>query len=374
MNEPDQPPAPAPVANDWGSRRHVHALVLIVATAAGVYASIRLAAPFIAALAWALALAVLFLPVHRWLERKVRRPNLAATITVVVASLIVLVVVAFVVQRLATEAIAGATAVRAQVESGQLMRDIAAHPTLAPLARWIETNTDVSASLSAIATWLTTKAASLVQGSVVQLVGLLLTFYFLFFFLRDRAAAVRTVRRLSPLAEADTDHLCVRIRDTLHAIFYGTLTVAAVQGTLGGLMFWWLGLAAPLLWGIMMGLLAVVPVLGASIIWGPAALFLAIQGSWGKAIVLAVWGAIVVGGIDNLLYPMLVGNRLKMHTAVAFISVVGGLMVFGAAGVILGPMVATATIFLLDVWHRRNAAALPRPASAPAAVGAAGSE
>ena len=145
--------------------------------------------------------------------------------------------------------------------------------------------------------------------------------------------------------------------DTVHATLYGTLAVAVVQGTLGGLMFWWLGLPAPLLWGIVMGLLAIVPVLGAFVIWIPAALFLVLEGSGGKAVLLTLWGAIVVGGIDNLLYPILVGSRLKMHTLLAFISIIGGLIVFGPSGLILGPVIVTVTRFLLGTWSSRNAAA-----------------
>ena len=144
------------------------------------------------------------------------------------------------------------------------------------------------------------------------------------------------------------------VNDTVHATLYGTFAVAVVQGTLGGLMFWWLGLPAPLLWGIVMALLAVVPVLGAFIIWIPAAIFLLLEGSEGKALLLTLWGAIVVGGIDNLLYPILVGRRLKMHTILAFISLVGGLIVFGPSGLILGPVIFTVTRLLLEIWSRQN--------------------
>ena len=121
-------------------------------------------------------------------------------------------------------------------------------------------------------------------------------------------------------------------------------------------MFWWLGLPAPLLWGIVMGLLAVVPVLGAFLIWVPAAIFLLLDGSEGKALLLTLWGAVVVGGIDNLLYPTLVGRRLKMHTLLAFISIVGGLIVFGASGLTRGPVIFTVTRLLLETWSSQNAA------------------
>ena len=166
---------------------------------------------------------------------------------------------------------------------------------------------------------------------------------------------LETMRSLSPLSQAEMDRLFNQITDTIHATIYGTVVVACVQGTLGGLMFWWLGLPTPLLWGLVMGLLAIVPVLGAFVVWIPAAIFLALEGSWEKALILILWGGLVVSSIDNLLYPMLVGNRLKLHTVPAFISLVGGLTLFGPAGIILGPMAVTITMMLLEIWRTRFA-------------------
>lgn len=131
--------------------------------------------------------------------------------------------------------------------------------------------------------------------------------------------------------------------DTIHATVFGTVTVAAVQGLLGGLIFWWLGLPAPILWGAVMALLAIVPVLGAFVVWLPVAIFLAASGHWGQAVILTLWGTVVAGLIDNLLYPILVGKRLRLHTVPVFLAIVGGLAVFGAAGVILGPVILALT-------------------------------
>jgi predicted PurR-regulated permease PerM len=108
-----------------------------------------------------------------------------------------------------------------------------------------------------------------------------------------------------------------------------------------------------------MALLAVVPMVGAFVVWIPAALFLLSEGSWGKALVLALWGMLVVGTIDNLLRPILVGNRLKLHTVLTFMSVVGGMILFGAAGLILGPVVLTVTTELLEIWSSRDATRVP---------------
>ena len=154
---------------------------------------------------------------------------------------------------------------------------------------------------------------------------------------------------LLPLSSTQSQQVFKQISDTIHAIVYGTLAIAAVQGFLGGLMFWWLGLPAALLWGVMMGFLAVIPVLGAFIIWLPAAVFLALEGHWTQAIILVLWGMLVVGTIDNLLRPILVGNRLHQHTLLIFMSLVGGLILFGSSGLILGPVVLAITLFLISV-------------------------
>lgn len=94
-----------------------------------------------------------------------------------------------------------------------------------------------------------------------------------------------------------------------------------------------------------------VPVLGAFIVWVPAALFLALDGEFGKAVILTLWGTIMIGGVDNLIYPILVKNRMRLHTVPAFIAIVGGLLLFGASGLLLGPLVLTITMFFLEIWR-----------------------
>jgi predicted PurR-regulated permease PerM len=341
----------------WASPGRVQKVVLLLAIAFGSYLCYRMALPFLPALTWAVALTILFAPLHRWLEVKLQRANLAAAVSVLLVALIVVVPTTLLGQRLLQESVRGAAIIQTKVDTGEWRRALEAQPRLAPAAHWVERQVDLPGTVQTLTSWLTNQAGRLVQGSLVQLIGFCLTFYLFFYFLRDRKTALRSLRFLSPLSPAEMDHLFGRIEDTVFATVYGTLAVAAVQGFLGGLMFWWLGLPAPLLWGVVMGLLAVVPVLGAFIIWVPAALFLLLEGSWGKALLLTVWGAVVVGGIDNLLLPILVGNRLKQHTLLAFLSVVGGLMVFGTSGLILGPVVLTVTAVLLETWRDQATAA-----------------
>jgi predicted PurR-regulated permease PerM len=281
---------------------------------------------------------------------------------VMVIALIVVVPVLFVGQKLVLQAAKGAQLIETKVASGEWRRAIEAQPRLAPLADQIESELDLPGTVKSLAAWFSATAGSIVSGSMVQVISFGLIFYLLFFFLRDRRAVLASLHHLSPLSREETETLLHRVRDTIHATVYGTLVVSTLQGVLAGLMFWWLGLPAPLLWGVVMAILAVVPMLGAFVVWIPAALFLALEGSWGKALILTLWGMLIVGTIDNLLRPVLVGSRLKLHTVLAFISVVGGLMLFGPAGLILGPVALTITTVLLEVW--RTPLSLAKPASA----------
>ncbi len=348
-------------SNDWGSRGHVQTLMLMVATMLGVYLCFRMALPFLPAVTWALTLAVLFSPFQRRLEERRIYPGLAAGISVAVAILIVAVPMLFVGKQLVQQAVSGADLINTKVASGEWQRAIETQPRLASIVDLIERHIDLPGTVKTFAGWLSSFAGPIVTGSVIQLIGFCITFYLLFFFLRDRKAALQSLRALSPLSAVKTDLMFSRVSDSIYATVYGTLAVSILQGLLGGLMFWWLGLPLPLLWGVVMALLALVPVLGVFVVWIPAAVFLALEDSWGKALILSLWGGLVVGSIDNLLRPVLVGKRLKFHTILVFMSLVGGVIVFGASGLILGPVTLTVVTVLLENWSKRtNADAVMR--------------
>lgn len=353
MSALDNEQRATPIANDWRAQNHIQTFVLMMVTLLGIYLCYQIAVLFLPVLTWALALAVLFVPFQRWLESKLKRPSLAALISVLVIGLVVVVPATFVGQQIFLQAAKGAGVIEAKVKSGEWRRALETQPHLTPIIKRVEQQVDLSGTFEKLATWLSNAAGSIVKGSVIRALGVCLTFYLLFFFLRDRGVALLSIRSLSPLSDVEMDQLFSRVGDTIYATIYGTLAVASMQGLLGGLMFWWLGLSAPLLWGVVMALLAVVPVLGAFIVWIPAALFLVLEGSWAKALILILWGMLVVGTIDNLFRPILVGNRLKLHTVLAFMSVAGGLILFGTAGLILGPVALTITTELLKIWLSR---------------------
>lgn len=327
-------------------------LVLVAAAALGVYLSYRLALPFLPALVWAVVLGVLIAPVQPKLEMHLGA-NIAAFVSASVAALIVILLLLFIVQQLVREAADGAMNIESALRSSDWQSIINGVPILSTIAVWLGERLDLAGMMGRIAQWLTAQSATLLRGSINQAIVLLLVFYMLFYFLRDRQLAVRALREFSPLNSDETAHIIARFTDAVHATVFGTVMVAAVQGTLGGLMFWLLGLPAPAFWGLVMGLLAIVPVLGAFVVWVPAAIFLAAEGEWVRALVLAVWGGVIIATIDNLLYPMFVGNRLKLHTILAFIGAVGGIILFGASGLVLGPATISITLALIAVLKGR---------------------
>ncbi len=339
----------------WLTRERVLALFLIVITAAVLYLCYRLALPFVPALTWALALAVVAYPLHEWLRRRLKQRTHVAALTVLAVTVIIVVPAALVVRQIVHEAVLSVDEVKSGVASGRWVKALERNPKLASALEWIKREVNVGEQVERLAEEIFEKAKAFVAGSFYVIMGWLVTLFLLFYFFRDREKILAALRDFVPLSPRETDELLRRVRETIYAIVYGTLAVALLQGVLGGLMFWFLELPAPLLWGAVMAVLAILPVMGAAIVWVPAAIFLGLEGSWDKALILAAWGGIVIGLIDNLLYPILVKEKLRLHTVLVFIALLGGLIVFGVAGVVLGPVVLAIAVVLLETWRRRMA-------------------
>jgi predicted PurR-regulated permease PerM len=329
-------------------------VVVSAATIVCLYLSYRLAQPFMPALVWAVTGAVITHRLVGWIGRWIGSPRWRAA-----AAVTIVVVVLF------TPAIG--LVYFAAIQVGQSLENVDPNQALAEWQEAIDDSPRLATAWQRIsqhfnvagtAGQLTERArefvTAFVAGSMYSLLQALLAVFVLYFLYRDEGYILTNVKRLSPLTENETNRLLKRLADTVHATIFGTVVVAIVQGTLGGLIFWWLGLPAPVLWGTVMALLAMIPYLGAFAVWGPAAVFLFANGDWGKGLVLVAWGTVVVGLIDNLIYPMLVGSRLRQHTVITFVAIVGGIALFGASGIVLGPVIASLTFFLLEVWRQRT--------------------
>jgi predicted PurR-regulated permease PerM len=163
------------------------------------------------------------------------------------------------------------------------------------------------------------------------------------------------LRGLIPLPPGETERLFGRVADSVHATLFGTLVAALAQGVTGGLLFWALGIPAPVLWGTVMFVLGILPLLGAVLVWAPAAALLVANGQYLGAVGLVAWGLLMAGPVGNFIYAKCAGDRMRMHPIAALVAYIGGLAVFGVTGMILGPAVVAITFELIEVWRRRAA-------------------
>lgn len=336
------------------SREHLSLIALLAMVVAGVILSFLVVRPFVAGLTWALAFAVVAHPIHHWISRKVNKPGLAAALAVLLVALLIVLPLAFVFWQVGSEVSANMDKIE-QLQNGGWKDKLRGSPKLAAAVDWLEQHLDLPGEARGLSEALQKRASRTVRTVVTGILQLGIALFALFYFFRDRNQVVRTIRSMLPFSARESELFFERVTTMTHSTIYGTLVVSAVQGALGGLMFLLLGIPGAVLWGFVMGLLSIVPVLGAFIVWMPAALLLAAQGSMAKAAILVVWGSVVVGLIDNLLYPMLVGKETRMHTLPVFIAIIGGLVVFGAAGLVLGPVILAATIAMIQILRQRTA-------------------
>jgi predicted PurR-regulated permease PerM len=181
--------------------------------------------------------------------------------------------------------------------------------------------------------------------------------FVLFFLLRDGKSMLRRAAVILPLRTGQASRLFSSVRETLHAIVYGTLAMAALQGTLTGVAFWFLGLASPVVWGLIATVLAVLPVVGTTLVWLPAATMLLVSGHWIKGMILVIWGLAVVHPVDNILRPYLIGTRVKLSPLYVFFAVIGGLKAFGAVGLFMGPLILSITVALFTFLREERRSA-----------------
>ena len=347
---------PPPPDNVGGlTRERVLVLVLLVATALSLYLCYEMARPFLPAIAWSLALAIVAHPLHIWIHRRVTQPNLAAALTVTIVAVLLIGPTVLVARRVVQEAAMTWQDFNAAETQDRWQDMLKKTPWMARAYEWVTQEVDLHAQLENAYGWLTSQATGLVTGSLWAITELLIVLFVLFYVLRDWQIGLSTVRSLVPLSHAETDQVFLRVTDTVNATLYGTLVVAVVKGVLTGVAFWALGLPSPLLWGVVTGLVSVIPVFGSFITWVPAALYLLAIGSWIKALVLIVWCGLAVTLIDNWVYPLLVGKKLQLHTVLILFAMLGGLSVFGASGLVLGPVVLAVTEALIEIWRRRTA-------------------
>lgn len=334
-------------------------VVLLAVAVFALYLCWLMLQPFIEVLLWAVVLVIVFYPVHRRIEAKTGRPGWSA-----LASCLLVILVILAPLTLLTFAVVREITSLAQGMQGNLASLLDPNsPTAGPLLRWVGQYVDLdligsqqflAERLKGISTTIANRTLGFVGGALGLIIQIFFVIFTMFYLFRDGDLLLDAFRDVMPLEEDKSVQIFKRTREVIGASVYGVLVIAAIQGAIGGLAFWVLGLPSPLLWGVVMILLSMIPLAGAFIVWVPAAIILAVSGEWGKALILALVGAFVIGTIDNLLRPKLVGEKTKLHELLIFFSVLGGLQVFGILGLVLGPVIVAITIALLDILRHAS--------------------
>jgi predicted PurR-regulated permease PerM len=337
-------------------------VALMAALLAGLYLCWRIVLPFLDVLLWAGVLVVVFQPVHRRLLLRIAHPGWTAT----ASTLLVIVTILGPVTLITLAVVDELRDVVSQLETNALRVDFNS-PVIGPWLRWIDQYVDIERYQDAafirerLEGWtgvLANSTIGVVGGAVSVVVQMLLVVFTMFYLFRDGDAIRRAAYDVLPLERSQMRDVVARTGEVIGATVYGVIVIALIQGVLGALIFWALGLPSALLWGVVMFFLSMIPMAGAFLVWAPAAIFLAVTGAWTRAIILVVWGVLVVGTIDNFLSPRLVGQRTRLHELLVFFSVLGGLEVFGVLGLVLGPVVVAITLALIEMVRQAN-----RPAS-----------
>ncbi|MEM8984917.1 MAG: AI-2E family transporter [Pseudomonadota bacterium] len=311
-----------------------------------------LLAGFIEPILWATILALLFRAPNVFFRRAFRgRRGLAALVTLIVILLFVIIPSLLVGAAVADEATAILRDIQArEFDPGVLVSWVENRlPTVREFLDQVgmdlgEVRSSLSNSAVSISQYLASRVLVIGQNAVRTSVLLLMMLYLLFFLLRDGESIVAAILAALPLGDAREAFLIDKIAEVLRATVKGTFAVGIVQGTLGGLAFAVLGIRAAVLWGVVMAVLSMLPIIGSALIWVPAAIILASDGQLGKALGLVIFGAIVISFVDNLLRPYLIGRDTKMPDYLVLLTTLGGIGFFGLSGFVLGP--AVAAVFL----------------------------
>jgi predicted PurR-regulated permease PerM len=310
--------------------------------------------PFFAAIVGAIVLAVITQPPYDWLASKIRNRSAAAALGLILVVLAFIVPGFFLAQDIGKQAITAVSTLRDDATQQKFSEFLGAHPTLASRVEIVSDSIDPGHAAQSTAAYIGSRVAGFLGNSVRLITQLVVMLFLLFFLFRDRALALTFLHSLLPLRAEESSELLTRVGDAIYATALGRLTVAGVQGVLAGLAFWVLGVPGIILWAFTTAVMAMIPGFGAFLVWGPIAVYLGLSGHWGKALLLAIWGGVIVSTIDNFLYPILVGTRLRSHTAIILISILGGIALFGITGIILGPVTFTIAATLLDFWRART--------------------
>lgn len=327
---------------------------------------LTLLAPFFGVIFWAITIAIVFAPLQDWILKHLKRPNLSALLTLTICSLIVLIPFLLIANSFLNQGFA----LYEGLQSGKINLNIyfeeikQAFPSIQYLFDTAGIDSaEIKKKIGEIALFISKFIAQhtvrLGQSTLTFILQMGILLYVAFFIIRDSKQLITYLHMALPLGDIREKLFFTKFSEVTRATIKGSLVVAMVQGALGGFIFWALDIHAPLLWGVVMTLLSLVPMIGAGLVWLPVAVYLFAIGEYTEGTTLILFGIIVIGLVDNILRPRLVGRDTKLPDYLVLLSTLGGFTVFGMNGFVIGPLIAALfvtcwNIFITDFNFKPN--------------------
>ncbi len=328
--------------------------------AAVTLAFVYILLPYSGAIFWGVVLAILFAPLQRRFLRETRhKPTLAALATL----LLIIVMVILPLSLISASLVNQAVAVYEMINSGQINFGAYFLRIVHSLPDWVvnllerfeltdlaSLQAKLSEGAAQVSQTVARQAINIGSKTFDFLVGMFVMLYLLFFLLRDGQSLATRIKHAIPLSSKYKQRLFTNFTTVIRATVKGNVLVAVAQGALGGLIFWFLGVQAPLLWAVVMAFLSLLPAVGAAIVWAPVAIYFLVTGAIWQGVVLIAFGVLVIGLVDNVLRPVLVGKDTKMPDYLVLLSTIGGMALFGLNGFVIGPVIAALFLACWDLF------------------------
>ncbi len=328
-------------------------LTLFLITMGAVFLCFFMLLPFLPAITGAVVLAIVTQRPHQWITARLKYKTLAASTSVSLVSLGIIGPTFFLAQSLGYRILSAARAVQSGAVERAIQNFLDQSPRFSTMLRYSMDNISISQAFDKSAGFIAARLGTVLGGSVNAVTQILVMLFLLFFLYRDGNLGIALLRSIVPLSNKETDRLLSRLVNTVRATVLGHILVALIQGLAAGITFASLGVSGASLLGVATVIFAMLPSFGAFIVWVPIAIYLAIMHHWVQAGLLMAVGTLVISTLDNILYPVLVGTQLRLHAAPVFLSILGGILLFGITGLVLGPIVLAIAQSLLSLWRER---------------------
>ena len=334
-------------------RKNIFFAILMIGTLAFLY----LLKPFAYPIFWAAVIAGIFGPLYRRVNWAIGHPNLSASVMLGIVIFVILLPLAVVASVVLAQAIDMYSALKntedIQLKAQKVIELLKGNPYLQKLELDEVALTEKFYQIAGgISKYIVSYLTELTQNTLLLIVNFIVMLYCLFFFVRDGETLLRSSLYIFELKDEIGNRIYERFTSTARATLKGTLIIGLIQGTMGGVLFWAVGIQSAFVWGVIMILAAMIPGIGCAIIWAPAAVILLATGHIVEGMAIAAVGALVISSIDNVLRPLLVGKDTQMHPLLIFLSTLGGIAVFGISGFVIGPIITALLSTLWEIYEK----------------------